>query len=283
MSTGRKGTGLDRSDLDESAGLPKSRLPSAAANTVRGVRPGTVSKGAGTVPTGSPSFSRSLAARIATASVVGATSFVATVGLAAPAHAVTTESSAYFSDLNAERVAHGLRPLTMRADLNDVAQGWSNHMAAADLLSHNPALTTQVANWQTVGENVGEGPDVGSLATAFWNSPAHRANILDSSYTEVGVGSTWSNGVLWITVDFRKPMVSASNAAVARPRSSSGHRSLHLGMRGHDVARVQRRLHVHADGVFGPRTKRAVVRFQRRHHLAATGVVNARTWRALHP
>ena len=234
------------------------------------------------MPTGSLSSPRALALRLATASVVGAASFVSAVGLATPAHADASESSAYFSDLNAERVAHGLRPLAMRADLNAVAQGWANHMAAADLLSHNPALTTQVANWQTVGENVGEGPDVASLATAFWNSPAHRANILDTSYTEVGVGSSWSNGVLWITVDFRKPMVSASNTSVARPRTTSGHRQLHLGMRGRDVARVQRRLHVHADGVFGPRTKRAVARFQRRHHLRATGVVNARTWRALH-
>ena len=235
------------------------------------------------MPTGSPSSARKLALRLATASVVGATSFISAVGLATPAHADAAESSSYLSDLNAERVAHGLRPLAMRADLNSVAQGWADHMAAANLLSHNPALTTQVANWQTVGENVGEGPDVPSLDTAFWNSPAHRANILDSSYTEVGVGSTWSNGVLWITIDFRKPMVTASHASVARPRTTSGHRRLHLGMRGHDVARVQRRLHVRADGVFGRRTKRAVVRFQHRHHLRATGVVNARTWRALHP
>jgi peptidoglycan hydrolase-like protein with peptidoglycan-binding domain len=48
------------------------------------------------------------------------------------------------------------------------------------------------------------------------------------------------------------------------------------------VALVQRKLHVAADGIFGPRTKRAVVRFQRAHHLAATGVVGAATWRALH-
>lgn len=234
------------------------------------------------MPTGSLSSpSRSLAVRLATASVVGATSLLAAVGIATTAHADVAESTSYLSSLNAERVAHGLRPLTVRADLNAVAQGWANHMAAADLLSHNPALTSQVANWQTVGENVGEGPDVASLDTAFWNSPGHRANILDTSYTEVGVGSTWSNGVLWITIDFRKPMVSASRA-VARPRTSSVHRRLHLGSRGRDVARVQRRLHVHADGVYGPRTKHAVARFQRRHHLRASGVVNPRTWRALH-
>src|SRR4051812_46188065 len=170
----------------------------------------------------------------------------------------------------------------MRSDLNSVAQGWADHMAAAGLLSHNPALTSQVANWQTVGENVGEGPDVPSLDTAFWNSPGHRANVLDTSYSDVGIGSTWSDGVLWITVDFRKPMVTESGSTVAAARTSTAHRTLHLGSRGHDVSRVQRRLHLHADGFYGHRTKRAVARFQRRHHLRATGVVGPRTWHALH-
>jgi uncharacterized protein YkwD len=235
------------------------------------------------VPTGSPSPARALAVRLATASVVAATSLIAALGMATPAQAVSSESSSYLSALNGERAANGLRPLVMRADLNSVAQGWADHMAAAGLLSHNPALTSQVANWQTVGENVGEGPDVPSLDTAFWNSPGHRANILDTSYSDVGIGSTWSNGVLWITVDFRKPMVAESGSTVAAARTSSVHRTLHLGSRGHDVARVQRRLHLRADGVFGHRTKRAVAHFQRRHHLRANGVVGPRTWHALHP
>ena len=35
------------------------------------------------------------------------------------------------------------------------------------------------------------------------------------------------------------------------------------------------------DGLFGPKTKAAVITFQRSHGLAATGVVNAGTWRSL--
>jgi hypothetical protein len=226
---------------------------------------------------------RVLLLRLATATAVSAASLGGAVALAAPAHAVSSDASSYLSRLNTERANNGLRPLTMRSDLNTVAQGWANHMAAAGLLSHNPNLTSQVTNWQTVGENVGEGPDVPTLDTAFWNSPGHRANILDSSYQDIGLGTAYADGVLWITIDFRKPMTAESASTVARPRTSSVHRTLRVGSRGHDVARVQRRLHVRADGVFGPRTKRAVVRFQRRHHLHATGVVGPRTWRTLKP
>ena len=45
------------------------------------------------------------------------------------------------------------------------------------------------------------------------------------------------------------------------------------------VAKVQRWLGLHADGIFGPGTKRAVKRFQRHHGLTADGIVGPATWR----
>jgi murein L,D-transpeptidase YcbB/YkuD len=217
--------------------------------------------------------------------VVGSTvaAAAAVVGFGAlaplPASAATTDGAAYLSVLNVERAGQGLRPLAERADLDAVAQSWAQHMADTTTLSHNPDLATAVQGWQVVGENVGEGPTIDALAAAFWASPHHRDNILDPSYTDVGIGTVTRDGTIWITVDFRAPQQERATTA-ARP-ARSAHRVLHVGMRGRDVARVQRRLHVGADGIFGPVTRRAVARFQHRHHLHASGVVGRATWRLL--
>lgn len=57
--------------------------------------------------------------------------------------------------------------------------------------------------------------------------------------------------------------------------------TLRKGDRGTAVRRLQRRLGVAADGVFGPMTLRAVKRFQRRHGLVGDGIVGPVTRSAL--
>jgi hypothetical protein len=57
--------------------------------------------------------------------------------------------------------------------------------------------------------------------------------------------------------------------------------SIKRGDRGPAVARIQGKLGVAADGVFGPQTERAVKRFQRRRGLMVDGVVGPQTREAL--
>lgn len=68
------------------------------------------------------------------------------------------------------------------------------------------------------------------------------------------------------------PSVSAGGAATA-----STEETLRKGDRGRAVRRLQRRLNLSADGVFGPQTDRAVKRFQRRSGLTADGIVGPMT------
>ena len=56
---------------------------------------------------------------------------------------------------------------------------------------------------------------------------------------------------------------------------------LKKGAHGASVIKLQRRLHVRADGAFGPATVRAVKRFQRAHGLPADGRVGPATRKAL--
>jgi hypothetical protein len=71
--------------------------------------------------------------------------------------------------------------------------------------------------------------------------------------------------------------VSASGGASA----SSSEIIVKRGDRGAAVRAIQRRLHITADGIFGPMTERRVKRFQRNHNLVPDGVVGPLTRSAL--
>lgn len=60
-----------------------------------------------------------------------------------------------------------------------------------------------------------------------------------------------------------------------------GNRLLHLTspmMKGEDVKRVQKKVAVTVDGIYGPITKRAVIRFQKERGLVPDGIVGPNTW-----
>jgi hypothetical protein len=149
-----------------------------------------------------------------------------TVGaVVAPATALAdtySMESQFVAQINAARQAHGQAPYSVASDLISVARGHSSAMASRQSLYHNPSLTTEVSNWQVVGENVGEGPTVTDLQTAFMNSPEHLANILDNDYTQIGVGVVVDhNGIIWVTEDFRQPMSAPSSSSASSPSSTS--------------------------------------------------------------
>jgi uncharacterized protein YkwD len=149
---------------------------------------------------------------VAAAVSIGALGAVAaTFVVSSPAFASSSASGALVSATNSSRSAAGLAALTESSQLDAVAQGWANKLAASQVLAHNPNLESQITGWTTIGENVGMGADVPTLEQAFMASPAHKANILNTAFTQVGVGTASSIdpsckcAILWVVVDFRRP------------------------------------------------------------------------------
>jgi uncharacterized protein YkwD len=205
-------------------------------------------------------------------------------GTAAPASATSSVEQSFIADLNQARADHGRPALVVRADLVKVARGQAGRMASSNTLYHNPNLTSDVSNWRWVGENVGYGPTESAVDAAFMASPAHRDNILDTDYTELGIGVVVSNGRVWVAEVFRQPMHKTTHPAAKAKHTASAatfsHR-LTRGSTGAAVRRVQTRLGVHASGHYNRHTARAVRSFQRSHGLHVNGKVNRHTWSRL--
>jgi hypothetical protein len=122
-----------------------------------------------------------------------------------PAAADPTAANAMACAVNEVRVTYGRPVLRVADDLAAVAQRHSERMANQSSLHHNPNLSTEVTGWRRLAENVGVGTSVGSVQRSFLGSDAHRANILDQSTTEMGIGVEVRAGRLWVTQVFRTP------------------------------------------------------------------------------
>src|SRR4051812_43218204 len=85
---------------------------------------------------------------------------------------------------NADRAASRLKGLSTSGDLQSLAQQRSDEMNRTGKLAHTTNLGSKVSGWKRVGENVGRGPALRDIETAFMNSPSHRENILDPGFTQ---------------------------------------------------------------------------------------------------
>ncbi len=115
--------------------------------------------------------------------------------------------------INSERAAVGASPLAMCNALRTAAQNHSADQAAHNTMTHTGSdgstLDTRATRagytgWTALGENVAYGyGTVDSVMTGWMNSPGHRANLLNSGFTHVGLGqAAASAGALYWTQDF---------------------------------------------------------------------------------
>ena len=134
------------------------------------------------------------------------------------------DEQSFVAQLNGLRTGLGLPALAVEVRLVDMARGWSGQMAAANLLSHNPALSTQApSNWQRLGENVGFGGSVDSIHRAFVNSPGHYTNLVNPNFNYVGIGVVRAGDRIWVTQAFMQaPSGNVVSTASAPPPASPG-------------------------------------------------------------
>lgn len=109
--------------------------------------------------------------------------------------------------VNAERAKAGLSPLSQDSDLSSYAQLRSTEIVSkfAHQRPDGASALDYVMNtgkYVTCGENIAMGQRSPEEVMNSWmNSPGHRANILNESFSYIGVGCCNSNGTLyWVQI-----------------------------------------------------------------------------------
>lgn len=118
---------------------------------------------------------------------------------------VTAFESEVVRLVNEIRAENGLKPLTQDWQLSRVARYKSQDMRDLGYFSHTSPTYGSPFNmmksfgisYRTAGENIAKGYSTPEAVVNGWmNSPGHRANILNSSYTHIGVGYV-ASGNYW--------------------------------------------------------------------------------------
>lgn len=155
--------------------------------------------------------------------VIAATTVISLTGTSWAADTTyAAQEVSFAAKINAERAERGMGRLSVNLQLTGVARGWTDRMAAAGKMSHNPDVASQVeGDWTRLGENVGYSTLRGAapqdlvdrLHVAFMNSPGHRANVL-GEFNQVGVGVRMTGDTMWVTVNFMKSPTVVSNGSI---------------------------------------------------------------------
>jgi len=118
--------------------------------------------------------------------------------------AMQTEMLGY---INADRSANGLAPLTLTKPLSDGAYLKSKDMAVNNYFSHTSPtygspfdmMKSLGISYSAAGENIAKNTSIKGAYDAFMNSSGHRANILNTQFSNLGLGIYQKDNYLYIT------------------------------------------------------------------------------------
>ena len=119
--------------------------------------------------------------------------------------AVTSMEEEVARLVNVERQKYGLAPLTLDWELSRVARYKSQDMHDRGYFSHQSPtygspfdmMRSFGLSYRAAGENIAKGHrSAAEVVNAWMNSSGHRANILNASFTKIGVGYV-ADGNYW--------------------------------------------------------------------------------------
>ncbi len=108
--------------------------------------------------------------------------------------------------VNTERVKNGLGKLSLSAELNNVAQAKAEDMLNNNYFSHTSPtygspfdmMKSFGVKYNAAAENIAKGQSTPQKVVTDWlNSEGHRKNILNGTYTKMGLGFAKGNTTYW--------------------------------------------------------------------------------------
>lgn len=139
---------------------------------------------------------------------------------------------------NAVRVQKGLPELAYVAPLNTSADAKANDMVSQSYFSHTGPHNHTLAyflnqanyKYRVAGENLAMGfSDADSVVNAWIKSPSHYSNLIDTDFSQIGIGveAGYYDGqpTVYVAQHFGDPMPGAvvrSSAALSKTASSTG-------------------------------------------------------------
>ena len=109
---------------------------------------------------------------------------------------LTQDEKEVFDLINNQRKQNGLSALTINSEVQNVARIKAKDMVDNNYFAHNSPtygspfdmLKSFKISYNTAGENIAGNSSNSGAVNAWMNSPGHRANILNGSFNQTGIG-----------------------------------------------------------------------------------------------
>lgn len=109
---------------------------------------------------------------------------------------MNSDEKEVFELINKQRIQNGLSPLKENSELQRVARIKAQDMVNNNYFSHTSPtygspfdmMKSFKISYNTAGENIAGNSSNSDAVIAWMNSPGHRANILNSSFNQTGIG-----------------------------------------------------------------------------------------------